>query len=77
MFMVAKWPYQAYTDTGRENPNQCEQKFIKVPRLIISIVSKSKMQFYVASQYIGLQENGLDKQLQRLLYYQEETTWIT
>ena len=30
MLMVAKWPYQAYTDTGREDPNQCEQKFLKL-----------------------------------------------
>ena len=30
MLMVAKWPYQSYTDTGREDPNQCEQKFLKL-----------------------------------------------
>jgi hypothetical protein len=35
-----------------------------VPRLIISIVSKSKVKFYVASsQYLSLQ-----------IYYQEETS---
>ena len=74
MLMVATSPCQAYTDTGIEDPNQCEQKLLKVPRLIISIVSKSKMQFYVASLYLILQDNGLDKPLQRLLCYPKETT---
>ena len=48
-----------------------------LPRLIVSIVSKSKMQLYVASHYQCLKENGICKPLQRLLFYQEETTSIT